>query len=78
MYKRQGEYGVTVRPFNEEVRKKVIGDKQTITCRPADLLEPELPKLEAELGEWKEQDEDILSYALLDVYKRQNGRIPEN
>ena len=59
-----GEYGVTVRPFNEEVRKKVIGDKQTITCRPADLLEPELPKLEAELGEWKEQDEDILSYAL--------------
>ena len=59
-----GEYGVTVRPFNEDVRKKVIGDKQTITCRPADLLEPELPKLEAELGEWKEQDEDILSYAL--------------
>lgn len=59
-----GEYGVTVRPFNEEVRKKVIDDKQTITCRPADLLEPELPKLEAELGEWKEQDEDILSYAL--------------
>ncbi len=59
-----GEYGQTVLPFNKEVQKKVIGDKEPITCRPADLLEPELPKLEAELGEWKEQDEDILSYAL--------------
>lgn len=59
-----GEYGVTVRPFNEEVRKKVIGDKETITCRPADLIPDELPKLEAEIAEWKEQDEDVLSYAL--------------
>ncbi|MCD8009914.1 MAG: oxaloacetate decarboxylase subunit alpha [Lachnospiraceae bacterium] len=59
-----GEYGQTVLPFNKEVQKKVIGDKEPITCRPADLLEPELPKLEAELGEWKEQDEDVLSYAL--------------
>ncbi|MCD8054031.1 MAG: oxaloacetate decarboxylase subunit alpha [Lachnospiraceae bacterium] len=59
-----GEYGQTVLPFNKEVQKKVIGDKEPITCRPADLLEPELPKLEAELGDWKEQDEDVLSYAL--------------
>ncbi|MCD8077863.1 MAG: oxaloacetate decarboxylase subunit alpha [Lachnospiraceae bacterium] len=59
-----GEYGQTVLPFNKEVQKKVIGDKEPITCRPADLLEPELPKLEEELGEWKEQDEDVLSYAL--------------
>ncbi|MCD8330081.1 MAG: oxaloacetate decarboxylase subunit alpha [Lachnospiraceae bacterium] len=59
-----GEYGQTVLPFNKEVQKKVIGDKEPITCRPADLLEPELPKLEKELGEWKEQDEDVLSYAL--------------
>ena len=59
-----GEYGQTVRPFNPEVQKKVIGDKKPITCRPADLLEPELPKLEKEMAEWKEQDEDVLSYAL--------------
>ncbi|MDD6211711.1 MAG: oxaloacetate decarboxylase subunit alpha [Clostridiales bacterium] len=59
-----GEYGQTVRPFNAEIQKKVNGDKEPITCRPADLLEPELGKIEAELGEWKEQDEDILSYAL--------------
>ena len=59
-----GEYGQTVKPFNKEVQEKVIGDKEPITCRPADLLEPELPKIEAEMAEWKEQDEDVLSYAL--------------
>lgn len=59
-----GEYGQTVKPFNPEVQKKVIGDKEPITCRPADLIEPELPKIEAEMAEWKEQDEDILTYAL--------------
>jgi oxaloacetate decarboxylase alpha subunit len=59
-----GEYGQTVKPFNPEVQKKVIGDKKPITCRPADLIEPELHKIEAEITEWKEQDEDVLSYAL--------------
>ena len=59
-----GEYGQTVKPFNAEVQKKVIGDKVPITCRPADLIEPELHKIEAEISEWKQQDEDVLSYAL--------------
>ncbi len=59
-----GEYGCTVKPFNEEVQKKCIGDKKPITCRPADLLDNELDKIEAEMSEWKEQDEDVLSYAL--------------
>lgn len=59
-----GEYGKTVKPFNQEVQKKVIGDKKPITCRPADLLEPELAKIEKEMAEWKQQDEDVLSYAL--------------
>ncbi len=59
-----GEYGATVKPFNKEVQKKVIGDKEPITCRPADLIEPELDKLEAEMAQWKEQDEDVLTYAL--------------
>jgi oxaloacetate decarboxylase (Na+ extruding) subunit alpha len=59
-----GEYGQTVKPFNQEVQKKVIGDKEPITCRPADLIKPELHKIEAEIAEWKEQDEDVLSYAL--------------
>lgn len=60
----RGEYGQTVKPFNKEVQKKAIGDQEPITCRPADLLEPELKKLEAEMIQYKEQDEDILSYAL--------------
>ena len=38
--------------------------KKPITCRPADLLEPELSKIEAEMSQWKEQDEDVLTYAL--------------
>lgn len=59
-----GEYGATIKPFNKEVQKKVIGDKEPITCRPADLLENELPKLKAECAQWIEQDEDVLSYAL--------------
>ncbi|MDF2542017.1 MAG: pycB [Herbinix sp.] len=59
-----GEYGQTVKPFDKEVQKKVIGDKKPITCRPADLIEPELKKIEAEIADWKEQDEDVLSYAL--------------
>ncbi len=59
-----GEYGATIKPFNPEVQKKCIGDKKPITCRPADLLKPELDTIEAEMSQWKEQDEDVLSYAL--------------
>ena len=59
-----GKYGATIKPFNPEVQKKCIGDVKPITCRPADLIEPELSKIEAEMSQWKEQDEDVLSYAL--------------
>ncbi len=59
-----GKYGKTVKPFDKEVQKKCIGDTKPITCRPADLLEPELKKLEKEMEQWKQQDEDVLSYAL--------------
>ena len=59
-----GEFGVTVKPFNPEVQKKCIGDVEPITCRPADLIEPQLEKFEKECAEWKQQDEDVLSYAL--------------
>ena len=59
-----GKYGQTVKPFNEEVQKKAIGDEKPITCRPADLLEPALAKYEEEIKQWKQQDEDVLTYAL--------------
>ncbi len=61
-----GKYGQTVKPFNPEVVEKVLGDdaKNAITCRPADLLEPGLAKFEEEMKQWKQQDEDVLTYAL--------------
>lgn len=59
-----GEFGQTVKPFNAEVQKKIIGDETPITCRPADKIEPQLPKFEKECAQWKQQDEDVLSYAL--------------
>ena len=46
------------------LQKKVIGDAEVITCRPADLIPNELEKIESEMKEWKQQDEDVLSYAL--------------
>ena len=59
-----GKYGQTVKPFNKEVQKKVIGDIEPTTCRPADLLKPELKEIESKMIQYKQQDEDILSYAL--------------
>ena len=62
----RGEYGRLPAPVNEEVRKMAIGNDKVITCRPADLLEPELEKYEKEVKElgYYEQEEDVLSYAL--------------
>ncbi len=60
-----GKYGATVKPFNEEVRKKVLGENaEIITCRPADLIADELDTLRGEMSQWSQQDEDVLSYAL--------------
>ncbi len=59
-----GKYGETIKPFNPEVQKKCIGDTEPITCRPADLIPDELETLEKEIVDYKQQDEDVLSYAL--------------
>ena len=60
-----GKYGATVKPFNEDVRKKVLGeDAEIITCRPADLIPDELDTLKEEMSQWSQQDEDVLTYAL--------------
>ena len=60
------EYGRTPVPIDDEFRKKIIGNEKAITCRPADLIKPELEKLKKECAEWTEQPEDVLSYALFD------------
>lgn len=60
-----GKYGETVKPFNEDVKKKVLGENpEVITCRPADLIPDELDTLRSECAQWMKQDEDVLSYAL--------------
>jgi len=60
----RGLYGKTPVPISEEIRKKIIGDEEPITEKPAILAEPSLHKFEAEMAEYKEQPEDVLSYAL--------------
>ncbi len=62
----KGMYGKPPAPVNPEISKKIIGDDEVITCRPADLLEPEFDKFKSE-GEEKgfvKSDEDALTYAL--------------
>lgn len=60
----RGEYGSLPAPVNEEVRRKAIGDAEVITCRPADLLKPELESYREEIKDHIRQEEDVLSYAL--------------
>ncbi|MBE6594830.1 MAG: oxaloacetate decarboxylase subunit alpha, partial [Ruminococcaceae bacterium] len=60
----RGEYGMLPGEVNEEVRRKAIGDDEVITCRPADLLAPELEKYRTEYADITKSDEDVLSCAL--------------
>jgi oxaloacetate decarboxylase alpha subunit len=65
----RGEYGALPAPVNADVQKKALGvdangNVDVITCRPADLLEPEMEKYKAELGDRAKKEEDVLSYAL--------------
>lgn len=60
----KGEYGKTTVEISEEIRKKIIGDEEVITCRPADLIPPQLENIRNEMKEYLEQEEDVLSYAL--------------
>lgn len=60
----RGYYGRPPAPINEEARKMIIGDEQPITVRPADLIEPELPKAKEAIADIMEKEEDIISVAL--------------
>ena len=62
----RGEYGKCPGEIDPELVKKIIGDDERITCRPADKLEPEFVNMSKACAEWIRQDEDILSYALFD------------
>ena len=62
----KGNYGKPPAPVDEEISKRIIGDEEVITCRPADLLEPEFDKFKSEGMEkgFVKSDEDALTYAL--------------
>lgn len=62
----RGKYGQTIKPMNQEVIDKVIPGEERFTSRSADAagLTNELDKLEQEMAEYRQQEEDVLSYAL--------------
>ncbi len=60
----KGMYGRPTVPMSEEFIKKIIGDQEVVTCRPADKLEPMLESEKRKMAEYFETDEDVLSYAL--------------
>ncbi len=79
----RGEYGKLPGKVNEEVRAKAgIKPEEVITCRPADLLEPELPKYREQYKSLARSEEDVLSLALFPqvaekFIKVRNLRHPE-
>ena len=62
----QGQYGKTPMEIDPEFAKKIIGDAERITSRPADAIAPELDVLREKIKPYMEQDEDVLSYALFE------------
>ena len=63
----RGKYGALPGKISDEIRQTIIGDEQPITCRPADLIEPELEGYRQDLaskGYNGITDEDVLTYAM--------------
>lgn len=76
----RGEYGELPGEVNEEIRKTAIGEDEVITCRPADLLEPELEKIREQYSDIAKTEEDVLSCAMFpqvapDFIKRRDDLI---
>jgi pyruvate/oxaloacetate carboxyltransferase len=59
-----GLYGEPPGPISDDIKTKVIGKKEPISCRPADLLKPGLEQARKEAGSLATSEEDVLSYAL--------------
>ena len=60
----RGEYGRLPGAVDEDVRKKCIGDAEVITCRPADLIKPEMPEYREKNKAIVKSEEDVLSIAM--------------
>lgn len=83
----RGFYGKPPAPIDEKIRKKIIGDEEVTTCRPADLLKPELAKIPYEAKPFITNEEDLLTYVLfpkaaLEFFRKralkreEKGRVP--
>lgn len=79
----RGEYGALPGEPDAEVRKLAIGDDEVVTCRPADLLVPELEKIAEQYGDVAKSEEDVLSCAMFRqiaadfLRKRDGGDVKE-
>ena len=78
----KGMYGKTTVPIKEEIVKKIIGDEEQITVRPADLIKPELAEIKKQAAPWMIQEEDVLTQALFpgpaqEFFKKREGRLLE-
>jgi oxaloacetate decarboxylase alpha subunit len=60
----RGLYGRSPAPISDEIRKKIIGDEEVFTGRPADQLESQMESARQEIKEYARQEQDILSYVL--------------
>lgn len=59
-----GQYGKSISPVNADVQKQAIGNAKVMTCRPADMLEPEMAKLTNDVERIAKNEEDVLTYAM--------------
>ena len=79
----RGEYGALPGEVNEEIRKMAIGEDEVVTCRPADLLKPELETIKEQYSDIARSEEDILSCAMFPqvapefIKKRDGGDVRE-
>ena len=77
----EGKYGKLPGPVDPELMKKVCGDKECLTVRPADVLEPEWEKLKEEVKDKATKEEDVIVFALFpqvaETYLKKRGTPPD-
>lgn len=60
----KGLYGQPPGEVDDNIRKKIIGNEEPITCRPADLIGPQMEEAKKEIGQYADTEEELLSYVL--------------
>ncbi len=59
-----GQYGKAPAAVNEAIKQQAVGDAEVVSCRPADLLKPEMARLSSEAERFAKSEEDVLTYAM--------------